>query len=100
MRSRGNKAQCVLQFTVVLFICDNYTDEFLLTGSRGLCIFSVLFSVQTCTTPLHPYADGILIVSESGGWVEQEQPDGGKLCAMAGRTLVRSPDSSFSTSAV
>lgn len=40
--------------TVVLFICDNYTDEFLLRASGGLCIFSLLFCVQTCSTPLRP----------------------------------------------
>lgn len=40
--------------TMVLFICDNYTDEFLLRASEGLCIFSLLFCVQTCSTPLHP----------------------------------------------
>lgn len=68
----------------------------------GAFVSFLHFCVQTCTAPLHPYADGILNVSASGGWMmEQEQLNLRKCCTiMAGRMLVRSSGCSMATSAV
>ena len=52
-----------------IFICDNYTDEFLLRAS-GAFVSSLCFSVfRPATLPFAPHADGILIVSGSGVWI-------------------------------